>query len=124
MTGWHIRIGYISGDSCDYNQEQAWEILKAEVARLREDTAAIVAELHRLKPLLFRRDTQQMLWELAAAYKAEDGDATLTILEDSREILQMASGDRELKEHVRRAFCRLVLDVMHKYGIDINLSVV
>lgn len=119
MTGWHIRIGYISGDSCEYNQEQAWEILKAEVARLREDPAAIVGEAHRV----LHESKIRGIGEYAAAYSAKHNDATITVFEDKREIMQLASGGREVKEHARRAFCRLVIAAMHRHGIDINLTV-
>jgi hypothetical protein len=119
MTGWHITIGYISGDSCEYNRDQAWELLKAEVARLREDGKAILGEYIRTCPEMISAEVE----ELIACYKAAHGDKTITVLEDKREIMQLASGARSTKEQVRRAFCRLVLDAMHRHNIDINLIV-
>ncbi len=124
-TGWHIRVGYISGDSCKYDQEQAWQLLKDEVANLREDYKAIVMELYRLFPRTFDEPGWKAIEEIARNYAAANTNACfITVFEPDKQVMLLSTADRELKEHVQRAFVRLVFDAMHKHGIDICLSVV
>lgn len=39
-------------------------------------------------------------------------------------VWMLSSGDREYKGKIRRAFCRFVIENMHKYDMEINLRVV
>jgi DNA repair exonuclease SbcCD ATPase subunit len=60
----------------------------------------------------------------ADRYKLPWQDRTIYFDEKNQRVVQMASGDRLVKEHIRRAFCRLVMAEMHKLNIEINIVVV
>jgi len=129
MTGYHITIGYLSGA----DKGEAWEVLKREVAELCAEPAIIAHEL-----LRHGMDVNRVR-EYAEAYRSfspETGrteDSTLVIKErdlDDEEsepqVMQLASGggrSRTLKEATRRAVCRLLLERMHRRGIEININV-
>jgi hypothetical protein len=118
VTGYKLEVGYNS--TCD--SEHAWWKLVDTVQRIRLNTGAIAGEVARIEPGRFG-DAE--LREFAAAYLS-DGDFTLTIDEAHRCVRQMASGGapaREIKEAMRRAFSRLVIDAMHQARIEVNLIV-
>jgi len=126
MTGYHISIGYNSTLTHIERAGMTWEALKEVVAELRSQPNLIVGEVQRERSNLAE---PHILLDYAAAY--QDGiDKTLNIIEatDDRpaEIMQLASGSgdgRDIKEAMRRAFCRLVIFEMHKRGIEVNLIV-
>lgn len=120
MTGYHIRIGYNS----KWNKDEAWHELVACVGRLRNDPARIIGEVVRLDGNV----ADAALLEAFARVYADTGDVTLTIRDtpEDRSVVQLASGGgpgRDLKERFRRAFCRLVIEEMHRLGIEVNLEV-
>lgn len=126
MTGHHLRIGYLSGHSTKTDRDGAWEILVETVKQLREDKEAIVSETLRLEPNLNR----EYIATLAECFSEKIRDATLTIYSnvtkesDDRNIMLLSGGgQRGEKESTRRAFCRLVIEAMHRRKIEVNLTV-
>jgi hypothetical protein len=128
MTGYYIEIGYLSGYSWRGTPEAAWDELKASVVYRCDHPEHIVAEAVRLGAV-----ENDDLREHAEEYRGRR-DLTLKIVEQPRTlaeeqegfepyIQQFASGDRVTKEIVRRAFCRLVIEDMHRLGIEVNLKV-
>jgi hypothetical protein len=128
-TSYYLSVGYLSGYSFQGGPDAAWEVLKWIVERLRHEPSKLVAEARRLgAPERCARGCCD-LRELAERYGAGE-DLTLTVVErvdeddaPVRYIRQVASGDRMLKEHVRRAFCRLVIEEAHREGIEVDLTV-
>jgi hypothetical protein len=127
-TSYIIDLGYFSGSKFKGGEDEAWKALKNAVAELREHVDSIVHEVQRVEPL--HENDLPELRELASAYKATNGDLTLRIVEQQRHeqpplryVAQCASGERYLKEIVRRAFCRLVIKEMHRQGIEVNVRV-
>lgn len=122
MTGYHIRVGYNSS----WNTDDAWRELVAAVERLRNDPGAIIVEASRVEGATAAKFEVSTLESYAMAY-ATDADLTLKVLETpEREVIQLASGGgegREIKELMRRAFCRLVIAAMHQWGIEVTLVV-
>ncbi len=126
MTGYYLRPGYQSNGS----REEAWAVIRAIVADLRLDPNAIMAEVVRVDPKILLDEDYD---ECAMLY-ADDRDLTLRIFDAGREadqqdgpvIVQLASGGgkfREIKEQLRRAYCRLVIERCHAKGIEVNLEV-
>lgn len=123
MTGYYIEIGYLSGYSGPADLDQAWDSLKNVVAILREQPANIVGEAMRVEGGSLRK-----LLPFAERYHPKFTDGTIEVNDAERQITQLASsgnGDaaRVVKEQVRRAFCRLVIQEMHRRGIEVNLCV-
>ena len=123
MTSYIISLGYNSGDSSRIVQS-----LLGIINNIREDPKQLVHEVIKL-----HYDDDMKLdkyFEFAEMYRHRNKDLTLVIhgnhdYEELR-ITQLASGggtDRQIKEDLRRAFCRLVLVRMHKLRLEINISV-
>jgi hypothetical protein len=121
-TGYSITLGYQSGYSTCLDQDEAWQALVDCVQALRLQPERIVKEAQRLGAPAACEDHCCTLQQMAEAYSSND-DATLRINQRERYIYQLATGDRTLKEHVRRAFCRLVIEEMHRQGIEVCLEV-
>ncbi len=121
MTSYTLSIGYISGYSFKGDKDDAWQALVNCVEALKRNPDRIVAEARRLDAPEQCKHGCCTLQETAGAYLNDD--ATLVIYHSDRAVRQFASGDRMLKEHVRRAFCRLVMEDMHRQGIEVNLQV-
>jgi hypothetical protein len=128
-TSYHLSIGYNSGCSCPkelIKPEQSWELLKSAVLVICGDPALIVAEARKFgAPEQCANGPECCTLEgHAERYKTPWTDQTIRFNEKNKQVIQIASGDREVKEHVRRAFCRLVIAAMHKYNIEVNMEVV
>jgi hypothetical protein len=126
MTSYTIRLGYQSG----YSGEITWEELKALALAIADDPEAICREA-----VAFGAPTHLgsgSLREAAENYRTRE-DLTLKFHEadpadeDSEPcIRQSASGGapyRVLKEHLRRAFCRLLMAEVHRRGAEVSLTV-
>lgn len=116
-----IQIGYNSS-KCKY---YVWEELKnhAEYLCNHPDDIAIEAKKYTVAAL------NDLVDEFSKAY-TDCRDLTIQIKEnkdvDKCYISQSSSGggdQREVKEQLRRAFCRLILDYMHFLNMEINISV-
>jgi hypothetical protein len=127
-TSYYIEIGYNSGFSSQIIDE--WHMLK-DVAIAICDHPERIAE----EAIAFgapRTLEGEDLFAYAHSYATRE-DLTISFVESKDEygkpdcfILQCASGggaSRILKEHLRRAFCRLVLYEMHRRGIEITIRV-
>ncbi len=121
MTGYTFSIGYISGHSYKGDKDDAWLELVIVTEALKKRPDRIVAEARRLNAPEQCEQGCCTLMSLAGAY--QHTDATIVIQHEEQTIDQYASGDRMLKEHVRRAFCRLLIEDMHRLGIEVNLKV-
>jgi len=129
MTGYYITVGYNSR----YDKENVWKKLKEVVENICFEPSVILTEVLRfdISGLLKNTDLSE-LKEYAQSYK-DQNDVTIKIVErtDSdgkaiNSIDQLASGggiERKIKEHFRRAFCRLVLNEMHANNMEININV-
>lgn len=130
MTSYTLSIGYLSGYSTDLDRDAAWLALLESVNARRSDPQAIIREAKRFDAPDKCRNGCCTIAEAAAAYDPSNNDLTVVVIdergpdgEDNRRVVQYASGDRDLKEHVRRAFCRLIIQDMHRRGIEVDLSV-
>lgn len=126
MTGYHITVAYLSG----YDRGEAWQVLKRTTLELCHNWQRIAQEAQR------HGMAGNVAAEYAMAYKdAGDAtrgteDSTLMIIgakdDEPPQIMQLADGEgssRTIKEAMRRAFCRLVMEDMHRLGIEININV-
>jgi len=124
MTGYHIKIGYNRGESSK-DEDKRWETLKKEARNIADNPKAIIAEARRLRsPEICERGCCHL--DTYADNYAEPFDSyghPISIIEDDRQIMQLASTDDPIKYHVRRAYVRLLIEAMHKHEIEINLIV-
>lgn len=119
-TSYRLTDGYNSA----HDRDEVWDELLKVAEVIRNDTDRIVGEVLRLEPHWPKHDVQ----EYAMYYKPPAVDATLQVLdtEESRGVVQLASGGgkaRDLKESLGRAFCRLVIEEMHKRNMEVSLIV-
>jgi hypothetical protein len=123
-TSYRIEVGYNSQG----NEEDAWSDLLSIVNSIRDEPSRIVDEVLRVE-----LDCDAgLIRECAACYSKSNADMTLTIVdtveggENVRFITQCASGGGECrlaKESCRRAFCRLVMESMHRLNREVNVIV-
>jgi hypothetical protein len=138
MTGYSIQIGYNSSHS-----RKEVELAMLECAKeIISDKGRIVKEVLRLEPNIKSRLGPEMGFvgmrvgahngDSLEGYEdmyREKSDLTITFREDEdgeKIICQAASGSfgaRDIKEAFRRAFCRLMLEAMHKRKMEINVIV-
>ncbi len=147
-TEYCIELGYQSGYSFDGSDDERWTILVDEVRGLiaRPELIAAEATAYGAPGYCCEKKCMSLLDACNAYQNIGLLDAPITIkgnmndrhiigspdapvaIEDStsgRYIVQYTTGGdvRTLKEHVRRAFCRLVIQRMHMYQIEICLTV-
>ena len=116
MTGFHLRIGYISGYTCDMSKENAFKYLLSFVSNIRKN------------PLIIRpKDIGQGQWsevhERIADNYREDGPA-MRALEDS--VMLCCSGMepfRREKEETAMHACIFLIRAMASLGIPVSLEV-
>lgn len=126
MTGYTIRVGYLSGYSCDHSREEAWEIIKQEALSICDAPHVIWREAVRFGAPYGMGG--EAIEDYAESFKRRE-DLTITFHEDGENaprISMSASGGepgRGLKEHTRRAFLRLLLSAAHHHGIELSISV-
>lgn len=110
MTGWHFRIGYLSGDSYNGTKDEAW-------VHLKDAAEDLVCNISKVIPGAGEFQTGQSGTYLRSA---------LTVIESEREVMITASGDgrwKPWKERIARAFARALDQRMHDADIDICLEV-
>jgi hypothetical protein len=125
MTGWHISIGYLSGYSTSLNRDEAWVELKREAVHIAQTPAMLAQEAYEFgAPKVDDVDGSYRLADYCTIYsvKPENG-CPLSIDDDRQEVMITASGNRTMKEHVARAFVRLLMAAMHRKGIEVNVTV-
>lgn len=123
-TGWSLSIGYNS-DRSTLDQNELWSVLKAVSFSIRHDTAGLFQEA-----LAFDAPPNcggEDLEDYCAVYTTAREDGGPLWIDDINQVVSIvASGgepSRIQKEHVARAFCRLVIYAMHQRGIEVNLHV-
>jgi hypothetical protein len=122
MTGYEITVGYNSAQSKD----DVSDTLAHVVSELRKNQSAIKDEVVRVEGPW---KGEESLDDYAAMYLPANEDATFKVRKDEDGhtlVYQCASGggeSRALKEAMRRAFSRLVIQEMHKRGMEVNLNV-
>lgn len=132
-TGYHLRVGYCSGSSGEHDAYKNWQMLVQLVGEIRDQPGMIIKEVERVGDQDKHDGT--LLWSAAedmSTAAAEAGSQACMVIDDppgggrDREVLLMASGGkpgRAAKEAVRRAFCRVVIEEMHRRGIEVSLVV-
>lgn len=125
MTGYTLTIGYMGGYSCKLSNEEAWQCLVKSTQELREQPQRLIEEARRLNAPETCDQGCCTLEGVAGTYSASfTGGNPLVINHEKGYVAQYASGsDRAIKEHMRRAFCRIVIEEMHRVGIEVCLSV-
>lgn len=98
--------------------------LREVIEGIQATPEVIIAEVIRLEP----EYTVETLQEYAESYLVPVQDLTLTFHEEDGlpVFTQCASGggeSREYKEAMRRAFCRLVIDGMHREKMEVSMIV-
>lgn len=136
-TGYTIEVGYISGDSYQGDTNEAWQELRAAAEQLRNSPAKLATEAREFGAPFWCCDKHCAdINEFCEVYRRNWTDGgPLMIVDKPDEMFPckdddwqphlhiMASGDRAMKEHVARAFCRLVMYEMHRKGIEISIRV-
>lgn len=116
MTSYHLEAGYNSGHA----KEDVAETLLAVAKAICAQPELILAEVKRVEGLVVAAD-------FAESYREPWQDATIKIIQGERlQVMQLASGGgeaRDYKEAMRRAFCRLVIERMHREQMEVNLIV-
>jgi hypothetical protein len=130
MTTYTITLGYNSGNTFNSCDEERWAILKEEVAKIRSLPDDIRIAVFHLDPMKrWTADEVDEIKELITAYHHDNTDLTVYYADEDapdpreRKLRQSTSYPGRLKHHVRRAFCRLVIQAMHRRGIEVNLNV-
>lgn len=126
-TSYYIELGYNGGFSSQLDRDEQWEVLKSAVLEIREHPERIWDEA-RAFGAPEEDDDGETLESYCERYRPPATDQTIYVEDtaDRRYVVQMASGGepaRLMKEHVRRAFCRLVIYAMHRQSIEVNLTV-
>jgi hypothetical protein len=116
MTGYHIEVGYNSVHSKEEVGKKLREVVKSICAK----PEIITAELKRV-------EGREIPDSYAESYREPWQDATIKIIEGERlQVMQLASGGGESRDHkeaMRRAFCRLVIEAMHREQMEVSVYV-
>lgn len=123
MTGYHFKIGY--NGASGVSEDDGWTALREAARKVCDDPKAIIAEARRIGapencergccPLDGYADNY--------ADPFSDYGHPVVIIENAKEVMQMASTGSPIKYHVRRAFARLLIVEMHRRGVEVNLTV-
>lgn len=125
-TSYEFSLGYIQASHPTY--AEAWPMLCAIVRDLMTHPARVVAEARRLGAPeqcdhVHENGSHCTLEQIAQGYLLTEHNP-IEFYEQSRSITQYSFGDRAFKDHIRRAFCRLVIEDAHRQGIEVNLNVI
>jgi len=123
MTSYRIEVGYNSAQDLP----EVAEYMLGALDAIQERPELIVAEVLRLEPTMDR----ETLEEYAACYRKPVNDMTVRVDQDEERenlpiIVQLASGGepgRSVKESLRRAVCRLVMEHCHRNAMEVSISV-
>ena len=119
-TSYHITIGY-NGD----NKTNAHEaLLFEEGTKLRDQPVAIREELERIRKRAATDAEMDCISTFADRTQLAYIQRPSHDEDDRAAVILMASGGLyDAKREVRRAFCRLLVERMHKHGINVNVHV-
>ena len=130
--GYYISLGYDSGSSRDVSikKDERWAKLRELALEIAADPSKleIEARLGGSPPLVDEEGTKLLRYAQALVIDLASKDNPCVRLNDEAEQIEMmCSGggvkSRGMKEHVRRAFCRLVIQKAHRLGLEVNLGV-
>lgn len=127
-VGYHIRLGY--NGRTDWHSDDAWKELKNFALKLAKQPEVIAEEAKKFNaPENCCDECETTLIDVCKTYDKSYGNP-LTIIDKldnegdpDKQVMQMATGGCLLKDHTRRAFCRLIINEMHKQGIEVSLTV-
>ena len=122
MTGYHLSIGYLSGESIVDDRGKAWDCLRMAVGKISQSPERLTEEAVRVQSGIDRQKCR----EVADAMHPDAGSNAITLINHQQQVMLTASGGgeyRPIKEAVSRAFCRLAIEELHKLGIEVNLTV-
>lgn len=122
-TSWNISIGYISGTTYNGDVNTAWETLKQDAKDLADSPYVLLAEYNLYARHIGDDETPTLVY--ATQYSAKEYNP-MTVNDEKQRIFIGASGgnpSRAVKEHMARAFIRVLMRRMHERGIDVNVSV-
>lgn len=123
-TGYILSIGYLSGYSYQGNQDEAWQQLRAAAQSIALQPERIAEEARKFNAPEWCCEMHcSHLMNYCEIYASKAVTNPLMIIDNLQHVFISASGDRTLKEHVARAFCRLVIYDMHRQGIEVQLEV-
>lgn len=129
-TFYTIEIGYLSGEQYEDSKDAAWAFLKKVVYEIANSPDALWDEARNFDaPEMCDCGEDNCPYSLAdwcEAFtddKIADGSNAYKINEDGKYIIMIASGNRRMREHVCRAFCRLMIKRMHEQFIEVNIRV-
>lgn len=120
-----ISVGY----NPSIPKEDVWSKMVEVVNELRINSQKIVDEVLRLEPDADKEMTKSVSEMYSPLTDDEDLNIKVIVSDGKGRhsyIMQSASGGgqwRLVKESCRRAFCRLVLEEMHKNKMEINIDV-
>lgn len=119
MIGYYVSVGY-----------NPMFTSKAVEDKLREVVLEICADPERIIREVWTMEGISISPEFAKSYQRPWKDDTIKFIEaqgDSPfQVMQLASGsdpERSKKESMRRAFCRLVMEEMHKSRMEVSIIV-
>lgn len=115
MTGWHFRVGYLSGDTYKGSKEDAWQSLRMAALGVVTDDIA------RGLPGIPTTEMRQAVEFLNSAMKIwfEPGESVGQVV-----ITASGGGEwRAWRERVCRAFTRQLIQDMHALDIDVCVEV-
>lgn len=122
-TSWTISIGYNSGN---FDTAELWAKLKASAEFWRKNPLLIADEAREGSDADIPLDGENLL-DYCEVYRRDWMDGgPLHIIDEDKVLHIMASGgdpSRTIKEHVARAFCRIIIKAMHEEQIEVNLIV-
>jgi len=131
VTGYYLQLGYNSSLGAP-QQRNAWGTLKAVFTNVIGDPDRVLAEVTRIEPGALTQSIRDMAAWYASPNRPKDDLSCKIVEQDPTDessiahIYQYASGggsDRGVKESVRRAVCRLVIEDMHRLKIEVNFRV-
>lgn len=118
MTGYHIR--------CSYNSSFKLKEMNSKLEIVIND---ICANPERIADEVKRVEGREVPGRFIDPYRQPWPDLTIKTMKDCDgrlTVMQMASGggeDRQIKESMRRAVCRMVMERMHASGMEVSISV-
>jgi len=122
MTSYCIRLGY----NTSHSKEEAEDRLLDVVMSIRHSPKRIIEEAARVEEIELDPSYAES-YGTGDESRTEDSTLCLVYVEDDEEkelfIHMSASAANEQKYAARRAFCRLVIEDMHKVGMEVCLSV-
>lgn len=130
-TSYTIEIGYMSGYSYDGGAVDAWNELLEATRAIINNPAKMTAEARAFGAPWYCCEKQcSHLNDYTDAYARDwqqGGPLRIVDEKDKRPYLHIScsggEGERQMKEHVARAFVRLLIEKMHRKQIEISIRV-